>query len=432
MRAFLNRRQALALSAGAVAGLAAPAGQAGDRQPIRIGIVLPGRTDQPILLDGSSEVIAAAMARCGAVMAEEEYGLNASLFGRRLDLVRADAPSPEAASRAGERLIAAEGVCAIIGGYHGQAHALQDAAARGNALFFNIGSSLDSLRKADCRSTTFHVEASAAMYLDALAAFFVRAGFRNWFLVQPENETGKAIAARARSALEERHWGAREAGHATVDPLRPEFSGIVDKIRGAKPDLVVLLLPWLAQLDFLAHYEKSGLEAMVTGFPDPVTQTREFLATAREQAPATTSGRRLVLWEASLDAYGARELNERFYDRWGMAMDGPAWTAYQSVKIVFETAMAVEALDAPPMVSHLEDPKTVFDVHKGIGVSFRPWDHQLRQTIYLIRVDPTSTGALDLAVLEGELPAIYMPGTDPVERLDQIGDLAFSSTSCTG
>jgi len=25
--------------------------------------------------------------------------------------------------------------------------------------------------------------------------------------------------------------------------------------------------------------------------------------------------------------------------------------------------------------------------------------------------------------LVGELPAIYMPGTDPVERLDQLGDL---------
>jgi len=30
----------------------------------------------------------------------------------------------------------------------------------------------------------------------------------------------------------------------------------------------------------------------------------------------------------------------------------------------------------------------------------------------------------------GELPAIYMPGTDPIERLDQLGDLAAES-SCS-
>ncbi len=103
-------------------------------------------------------------------------------------------------------------------------------------------------------------------------------------------------------------------------------------------------------------------------------------------------------------------------------MDGPAWAAYQAVKILYVAAVAAGTLDARRLAQYLVQRDVVFDVHKGIGVSFRPWDHQLRQPLYLVKVHPTARASRDIAVLEGELPAIYMPGTDPVERLDQIGE----------
>jgi hypothetical protein len=75
-------------------------------------------------------------------------------------------------------------------------------------------------------------------------------------------------------------------------------------------------------------------------------------------------------------------------------------------------------------------------VHKGIGVSFRPWDHQLRQSLFLVRLNHRMQTHQDLeslrkrAHLVGELPAIYMPGTDPTERLDQLGNLT-SKQECS-
>jgi hypothetical protein len=41
-----------------------------------------------------------------------------------------------------------------------------------------------------------------------------------------------------------------------------------------------------------------------------------------------------------------------------------------------------------------------------------------------VKISATADDAFRLVTLVGELPAIYMPGTDPVERLDQLGDLA--------
>lgn len=110
-----------------------------------------------------------------------------------------------------------------------------------------------------------------------------------------------------------------------------------------------------------------------------------------------------------------------------MPMDGPAWAAYQAVKMLYEAAAFGGATDADTVIGYLENPTTNFDIWKGIGASFRPWDHQLRQPLYLIKINTEAENAFKLASLVGELPALYLPGTDPLERLDQLGDLERAS-----
>ncbi|HEX7021829.1 MAG TPA: hypothetical protein VF171_03160, partial [Trueperaceae bacterium] len=83
--------------------------------------------------------------------------------------------------------------------------------------------------------------------------------------------------------------------------------------------------------------------------------------------------------------------------------------------------------DADKLVSYLQAPTTVFDVYKGIGTTFRPWDNQLRESLFLSKINAEAKTAWDRATLVGELPAIYKPGTDPIERLDQIGILQAAS-----
>ncbi len=109
-------------------------------------------------------------------------------------------------------------------------------------------------------------------------------------------------------------------------------------------------------------------------------------------------------------------------------MDGPAWAAYSSVKMLYEAASFGGSQESSAIIDYFENPQTSFDVHKGIGVSFRPWDHQLRQPLYLVKINPDAERVWDLANLVGELPALYLPGTDPIERLDQIGDLQRASS----
>lgn len=394
--------------------------------PLRIGVVLPTEVDAGTDTNPLAEAVQAS-ARMGVVMAEEEFSFNAELLGMTFEVLLATAADAEAAAQAAERLVTEEGVFALVGGFdEAQALALSEVAERHEVPFLNIGSPSDVLRNEACNRYTFHVQPSAAMYLDALAGWFVRAGFREWFFVYEDTATGEALYDRAEWTLRERHFGAREVGSVAL----PEGAGVdeaLDAIRRAEPEVVLLLLEPQTQLAFLGAFEEAGFTAAVTGFPYPATQTRTFFAASLDAASEAGSGHRATAWEATLDAYGARELNVRFAERWGEPMDSPAWAAYQAIKILFEAASFGGTTEGEALVEYLGSPESVFDVWKGIGVTFRPWDHQLRQPLYLVGINEGAEGARDLATLVGELPAIYMPRTDPVERLDQLGDLERQS-----
>lgn len=429
----LSRRALLRLGGATLAGsyVGGALGQAEtDAKVVRIGMVLPTQTGTSPVRAATYQVAADA-ARSGAIMAEEELGFNAELVGQRLEVRVATAPDAESALRAAERMTSIEEVFAFAGGFGEEtALALSQLAAERQIPFFNIGSASDALRGAACNRYTFHVEASAAMYIDALTDWYVRAAFRRWYYVYPDTESGRALYERARFALTERHFGAEEVGSAAVAENEQDFTGVLSSVRDAGAEVVMLLTDPVSQLSFLGEYDNTDLTAEVAGFPDATTQTRTFLAASTNGAPRSGSGYRAALWEAKIDAYGARELNVRFRERWGQPMDGPAWAAYQSVKMLYETASFGGGVEADNVLAYLENPGTNFDVYKGIGVSFRPWDHQLRQPLYLVKINPEAETALELADLVGELPALYLPGTDPLERLDQLGDLERAS-QCT-
>lgn len=433
MSTRISRRQFLTLAGAALATLFGLPRRTWARDPvgapIRIGVILPLRSGPEMRSTSPHDVVANA-ARMGAVMGGDEVGANAALLGMKLDVLLASSPDADAATRAAERLVATEDACALVGGFgEDQALAISKVAAARRVPFFNIGTPEDALRGESCNRYTFHVEASAAMYLEALAGWFVRAGHRRWFLVYDATPAGEALYRRFIRGVTANHWGAGEVGKAAIAPGQPTYNKEIQAIQKARPDVVLLLTGAQAQLSFCGQYEAAGIDARITGFPHPPAQTREFYNSLRQAAPKSGAGYRAMLWETTLDAYGARELNNRFMTRWGQPMDPAAWSAYQAIKIAYETAFGAMSLAGADMVAHLEQPATVFDVYKGIGVSFRPWDHQLRQPLYLVKIDANAHDGVDvesrarLATLVGELPAIYKPGTDPVERLDQIGDL---------
>lgn len=389
--------------------------------PLRVGVVVPTMTGS-MPLGVLSWEIAGESARLGAILAAED----ADARGAPVEVLIASAPDAQAVLRAAERLLAINGVAALIGGLgEGQALALGRVAEAHGVVFLNIGSPDDALRQEARSAHTFHVEASASMYLDALAIGFAGTAAHRWFVVHEESASGEALYRRAREVLLERCPGMAEVGRVGVEPGKLEFAAEYEAIRRAGPDIVLLLLEPLAQLSFLGQVDPAGPEVRVTGFPGPVVQTRAFLSAVRQANPRV-SWYHAALWEPTLNAGGAAGLSERFGARWGEPMDAPAWAAHAAVTILLEAVSATGTADAATLIRHLEDPRTTHELHKGVPLSFRASDHQLRQPLYLVQLDPEAQPGFQLSRRLGlarpvrQIPEIP-PGADPGRALDGLG-----------
>jgi hypothetical protein len=123
-------------------------------------------------------------------------------------------------------------------------------------------------------------------------------------------------------------------------------------------------------------------------------------------------------WHPALERYGADTLNRRFESRFNRPMTGEAWCGWMAVKILWESALRARSTAAGTIIQFLESERASFDGHKGRPLGFRPWDHQLRQPVYVERA-----GA----------PLVEMPSSTKADEssrdvLDRIGTPAARST----
>ena len=183
----------------------------------------------------------------GARLGAEEAGQAARLLGRTFELLAERADGAAEVGRAARRL-AGEGVYGLVGGLdEASCAALAAAAERHGLLFLNIGYAGPARADERCRRVALHVEASAAMYVDALAEWLAREqGLGRWFLVTAASGPGAALRARAERALRAR--GAEVVGGAEADD---------------EADAVPPALRWLQEA------ERAGAEVLFAGLAGP-------------------------------------------------------------------------------------------------------------------------------------------------------------------
>jgi hypothetical protein len=123
-------------------------------------------------------------------------------------------------------------------------------------------------------------------------------------------------------------------------------------------------------------------------------------------------------WDASLARFGADTLNQRFHARFGRPMSPAAWASWMAVKILWEASLRAKSADSAAIAGHLIRETTQYDGHKGRPLSFRVWDRQLRQPLYVRRGDKVI-----------EVPADAAPDESPRESLDRLG-VPASHSAC--
>jgi branched-chain amino acid transport system substrate-binding protein len=91
------------------------------------------------------------------------------------------------------------------------------------------------------------------------------------------------------------------------------------------------------------------------------------------------------LWYHDLKEPGSPEFTKRFSERNGKPPDNQAWGEYVGIRILLQAIAEAKSTRSQDLVAHLEK-GAKFDILKGREAWFRDWDHQLLQTMYVVRV----------------------------------------------
>jgi ABC transporter substrate binding protein (PQQ-dependent alcohol dehydrogenase system) len=246
--------------------------------------------------------------------------------------------------------------------------AVSDLAEAKGAVLFNVRSSSDELRQQECRSNLFHIIPNWAMRADALAQYLIWKKWRRWLVVSGTTPADKAYVAAIRRAAQK--FGAKiveerpyefDAGSRRTDSGHQQIQTQMPLLTQGAPDYDVIFVADVG--------EAFGDYLMFRTFePRPVVGSQ---------------GLQAVAWHRSFEQYAGTQLQNRFEKQAKRVMTERDFTAWLGVRVVGE-AVTRSGKNTPEDVKAYILSKD-FEVagFKGVGLTFRTWDHQMRQPVLL-------------------------------------------------
>jgi ABC transporter substrate binding protein (PQQ-dependent alcohol dehydrogenase system) len=226
----------------------------------------------------------------------------------------------------------------------------------------NAGEAAEAARAGACLPHLFHTLPGERMRADAMAqALLARRWSRVLLLHGPQADDAPRVAL-AQAALK-RHGltpVAVKRFKLSADPRERELANPLLLTGGGDYDAV-----WVVDSDG----EFARALPYRTALPRPVVGDAGLVAEA---------------WAARFDRYGAPQLARRFLRAAGRPMTGHDWAAYLGAKALLQAALAqAQAPNAAQVLTALARPDFTLDGFKGVRLSFRAWDRQLRQPMLL-------------------------------------------------
>ncbi len=244
-------------------------------------------------------------------------------------------------------------------------------AALGPAVLFNIGSASDALRGTACSANLLHTYPSEAMRADAVAQYLAA---RSWsqalVLYGPRAQDKQQLDAFTRAA---KRYGVK-IGKSTgfklsSDPRERELSNVRLLTNDKNHDVVVAV-------DSDGEFAR-GLPYN-TQWPRPVVGA---------------NGLTPLAWHPHWDLNGGPQLSRRFVRSAKRPMTGQDWAAWIAVKAVVAALSDNPKGSASEHLKALRGGQVFLDGFKGPRLSFRTWDGQLRQPIFLGHADGVAASA---------------------------------------
>lgn len=238
--------------------------------------------------------------------------------------------------------------------------AAADAAAKTPLL--NVGNPADVLREAQCRANLWHFTPSDRMKFDALAQTLVARRWTQVLMLEGPSEIDRARAGAAQAAA--KRYGLK------VVATKPFKLSADPRERDLGNPLLLTGAGAASAYDAVWVIDSDGEFAATlpyrTALPRPVVGDGGLVA---------------VAWSPKFDRYGAPQVTRRLVKTAGRPMGAHDWPAYVAGRALIGAIIAAPKGPLPALHKALADGEV--DASKGVLMSLRPWDGQLRQPVLL-------------------------------------------------
>lgn len=245
---------------------------------------------------------------------------------------------------------------------------IADLARDQGVLIFNVGSTDDILREEECRINVFHTAPTRTMLADALAQYLIWKQWPRWALLYGSHERDQAFADALRRAAE--RFGGQivaEKEFKDTGTARRTDSGVV-QIQQQMP----VFMQDLPDHDVVLVADESEVFGTYVPFhswiPRPVAGTAGLIPSA---------------WHPASEQWGGTQIQNRFAKANGRRMLSKDMSAWTAVQIVGEAATRTQGADPVKVGEYIRSDGFSIAAFRGQKLTFRKWNQQLRQPIFL-------------------------------------------------
>jgi len=237
-----------------------------------------------------------------------------------------------------------------------------------DAVIMNIRSSATKLRQEECRVNVFHVIPDYAMRADALAQYLIWKKWPRWFVIRrdtPQDQDYLAMVKRSAGrfggkVVEDKVYDL-PPGARNLDSGYQQVQSQIPMETESAPDHDVV---WVINSD-----DDFGDYLMYrTSLPRPVVGTQGLQATS---------------WDKSYTESGAMHFQNaipRLAKRQPVERDYTAWLGFRALA---DSAMKSGKTTPQEVKAYMLSDDFKLEGFKGQAMSFRSWDHQMRQPVVL-------------------------------------------------
>jgi len=245
---------------------------------------------------------------------------------------------------------------------------MADALKGKEALLINYSALDDSLREENCRAQVLHTAPTRSMLADGLAQYLAWKKWPRWLLVLGPTEKDKLYADAIRRAA--KRFGAKivEERVFTYDSGNRRTDGGFEQVQQQIPT-----------------FTQGAPEHDVVIVADESSLFGDYLPyrTWQPRPVAGTAGLTAESWHPAIELWGGTQFQNRFKRQASRDMRPTDYNAWLAARMIGEAASRTKSGKYEDLVGYIKSPKFDIAGFKGVGLSLRSWNGQLRQPILI-------------------------------------------------